>query len=494
MAILKPGESPYKLDRDGKLKENWLLRSTGFAGSSSDRVVEIVLERNPVEIEVSEEGDRGSLTFFFREDGARMVLIRPLRLGGSEVPSELLDKYLAAYRFWARALLEYPLDYTEMTRLDPTDRDFIQVFNIYNYRSLGNEWGIRPLRLAPAPVFLTYALKTGWPGLSVSSKLTDTGFDLGKYGTYHAVLDSNILSYRYPRDKIHRLGGFTSWVFMPWDAGVPGNDRECEVIALTGSNSYRPQHNFAGEKPRIFADFCNKYGINYMNNPDNELGGKGGKHGENVETWVNHYRELARMFKDRPEYAVAFDLINEAANMKPDVYNPLIRRLTDEIRKIDPVHLLYVETCNSWGAVEQFPTLAVTGDPRTVYSFHDYNFRLRGNDRWPSLKWDIQQMYKRWMPAFDFQIENHVRLHLGEFGGYEKGGEFNPCAVTMLHDTFRILDQFNWHFNYYSGRGILWPRKDGSLRPNEVARAFRRYFDLGYFNMYFTPEERKIVK
>ena len=491
---LRPGQSAYRLDRDQKLVENWLLWSPGFAGGAADRPVEIVLEKNPIEINAAQEGDRGSLTFVFAEAGGHAVFIRPLPAPRSEASQNLSEESFATCRFWARALLEYPLDYTEITRLDPGDTGFVQVFDMYDYRSLRSDWDVKPLRLAPAPVFLTYALRTGWPGLTVGNKLTDTGFDLGKYGTYQAVLGSDTVSYRYPRDKMLRLGGFTSWVFMPWDAGVPGNDRECEVISQTGANTYRPQHNFAGEKPRLFADYCNRYGINYMNNPDNVLGGKGGKHGENADAWVSHYRELARTFRDRPEYAVAFDLINEAANMKPEIYNPLIKRLTGEIRKIDPIHLLYVETCNSWGAVEQFPALAVTGDPRTIYSFHDYNFRLRGDDRWPSLRWDIQQMYKRWMPAFDFQLKNHVRLHLGEFGGYEKGGEFNPCAVTMLHDVFRILDQFNWHFHYYPGRGIMWPRADGSLRPNTVARAFQRYFDLGYFNMYFTPEERKVIQ
>jgi hypothetical protein len=491
---LKPGESAYSVSKDGKLAENWFLWSSGFAGSESDRPVEVVLEKNLSELRASEESERGNLTAIFAESGARVVLIRPLRARLSKGEIRLSERELRTCRFWAGALLEYPVGYTEMTRLDPQNKDFVQVFDMYNYESLNNAWGIKPLRLAPASLFLTYALKTGWPELSVDGDLADTGFDLRKYGNYEALPDSNIISYRYPRDKMLRLGGFTSWVFMPWDAGVPGNDRECEVVAQSGANSYRPQHNFAGEKARVFADYCNKYGLNYMNNPDNELGGKGGKRGENVEAWVNHYRELAGMFKNRPEYAVAYDLINEAANMKPEVYNPLIERLTEEIRRLDPLHLIYVETCNSWGAVEQFPNLGVTGDARTIYSFHDYNFRLRDEDRYPSLKWDIQQMYKRWMPAFDFQIKNHVRIHLGEFGGYEKGGEFNPCAVTMLHDVFRIADQFNWHFNYYPGRGIAWPRADGSLRPNTVFWGFKRYFDLGYFNMYFTPEERKIIR
>ncbi len=57
--------------------------------------------------------------------------------------------------------------------------------------------------------------------------------------------------------------------------------------------------------------------------------------------------------------------------------------------------------------------------------------------------------------------------------------------MTLLLDKFRVFDQFGMHFHYYPGRGILWPRSDGSLRPNRVALAFRRYFFRGTFNRHF---------
>lgn len=476
--------SLYDRGKDGALAENWILLWPAFGQKERDRPVQLVFEKRPKRIEaVRDKSGSERVEIEFDAAGARVIAIRPVRLSPPGDGQTLDAAVQRRCRFWSRALLKYPVGFSELIRRDPNEPTSREVTTVYDFITIEDDWKTKDLQIAPLPVLLTYALKLKTPGVAVEGKPVDTELTLGKYGNYLALEGTRKLVYRYPLDRIKRLGGFTSWVFMPWDAGVAGNDRECEAVAQTGSNSYRPQFNFGGEKARIFADYCAKYGLTFIFNPDNNLGKKGGEHGENVDVWVEHYRGLATMFKDRPDDAVAYDLINEAANMKPEVYNPLIKRLTETIRKIDQRHVIYVETCDSWGAVEKFPVLGVTGDPRTVYSFHDYNFRLRGGDRWPTTERDIRNLYARWMPAIDFMIEHNVPIHLGEFGGFERGGEFEPCALTLLDDCFRIFDQFNWHFHYYPGRGIMWPRADGSLRPNMAAIAFRRYFDRGTFDL-----------
>ena len=474
----------YESDKDGALAENWLLVWPNFGQKELDRPLQLVFEKPPRRIEATRDASGiERVEIVFDSDGARVIAVRSVQTappGNGQTLDAAVEKRC---RFWSRALLKYPVGFSELIRRDPKDQARREVTTVYDYIAVADDWKTEAIELAPLPVLLTYALKLKTPGVTVEGEPIDTGLGLGKYGNYRAFEGTRRLVYRYPLDRIKRLAGFTSWVFMPWDVGVEGNDRECEAVAQTGANSYRPQFNFGGEKARIFADYCAKHGLTFMFNPDNNLGKKGGEHGENVEAWVEHYRGLAEMFKDRPDDAIAYDLVNEAANMKPEIYNPLIRRLTETLRAIDKRHVIYVETCDSWGAVEKFPVLEVTGDPLTVYSFHDYNFRLRGGDRWPTLERDVRDLYARWMPAIDFMIEHNAPIHLGEFGGFERGGEFEPNALGLLDDCFRVFDQFNWHFHYYPGRGIMWPRADGSLRPNMAAVAFRRYFDRETFGL-----------
>jgi len=51
-----------------------------------------------------------------------------------------------------------------------------------------------------------------------------------------------------------------------------------------------------------------------------------------------------------------------------------------------------------------------------------------------------------------------------------------------MSDYLRIFDQFGWHWHYYSNRGIVYVRADGSLRESYVQDACRRYFATGRFN------------
>jgi hypothetical protein len=235
------------------------------------------------------------------------------------------------------------------------------------------------------------------------------------------------------------------------DIGMPGSVTELETVKVTGANSYRPQHNQRGDLAREMVRMCLDANLNHVFNIDNALGA--------TDEVFEHYRVLAEMCKDMPADLIAYDLINEPANMAPDFYNPRVKRLTEIIRAIDRKHLIYVETPHSYASVRQFPNLEPTGDARTVYSFHDYEFRLP--PRWPNEDSDVRDILRQFIPAFRYAVENRTPIHLGEFGG--------------------------WHFHYYANRGIVRVREDGSLQESLVQDAYRRYFATGRFTA-FAPE------
>lgn len=530
----------------GQLTANWLLLWIKPLGDSPDLPLLLVLERPPVEIQQVRTAGSSSLLLRFKAPGVRVVCLRPFREGQklnlSLSNASFRRSLVKSCRFWSQASLNFPVEYAEVTRfrklpssaksrgvpqvsLVPLRRGMkpYRVLNPYQpfrqgviehriryfYLLIKDAWGTPPLRLAPLPPPLSRALDKGWsrkasaqqevnwtPSLQIaSSKVVTLLPTLGNWASYRAILGTDRLTFRYAMDPFPRLAGFTSWMFAPSDTGVPGNERECELIAGTGSNSFRPQHNYNNERVTILTDFTNRYGLTYINNIDETLGGPADRvvrdYERFIEEVIQHYQAIAQRIKDRPFWAVAYDLINEPFHHPHEKYNVAMKQLTLAIRELDPVHLLYIEPPESWGAVEKMEVVEPTGDPLTAYSFHDYNFRLRGQDRWPTLERDITSMYRQFLPALRFLIDHKAVIHCGEFGGYEDADQ-NPSVLTMLSDQFRVFDQWAMHFHYYPNRGTVQQRQDGSLRESLVHSAYRRYFARGYFNRYWPEWARSL--
>jgi hypothetical protein len=328
---------------------------------------------------------------------------------------------------------------------------------------------------------------------------------------YRAIQGTDRVAYSYSIEPYPRFIGFTSWMFSGVDAGVPGNKREMELMAAVGANSYRPQHNWSdqlppkwfqdGNKTRVVitADYCKAAGINYMNNIEQTLD----RHQlcrEDYQTWLKtvlfpHFEKLVPQLADRPYWQVAYDLINEPFDHKAVAYNPAMKELTKLVRAKDRMHLCYIEPCEAWGAIQQLALVEPTRDPLTVYSFHDYNFRLhKPEDRWPTLERDIRNIYQMWMPALVYGIKHGVCMHCGEFGGFDGASDDSLAQKTLMNDFFRIFDQFAMHHHYYSGRTIFQRLADGSLRPSNVVRAYREYFRTDPNRYYKKWEGYPVVK
>lgn len=476
------GASVFTAAQD-RMTANWTI-----IVFEKERPILLVFQKHPSTISVMrEEGSISRLKFTFDQPSARVVAIRlgTKAASGPEIANLVRS---GAVRFWSQAALSIPIAYMELSRRDPKNPGRIHHVNVYKYASFKDDWGTKPIRLAPLPSLASRAIEKKFPGLQIHTAVRAVTPVLGGWAAYRVCEGTDRVSYSYPRDRIKRLYGFTSWMFAPSDSGVPGNDRECELIASTGSNSFRPQHNFSGERVRILADYCRKYGLTYTNNIDETLGGPWERvvndYDAFMEDVTKHLVGIAELLKDRGPYEVAYDLINEPFHHPHEKYNPAMKKLTAAIRKVDKTHLLYIEPCESWGAVEKLDVVEPTGDPLTVYSFHDYNFRLRGRDRWPTLERDVTTMYRQFLPAFRFLVDHATVMHCGEFGGFE--GTFrNPCTLTILNDFFRIFDQFGMHFHYYPNRDTVSARADGSLEESLVHEAYRRWKKMGHLGVFW---------
>ncbi|MFQ6133546.1 MAG: glycoside hydrolase family 5 protein, partial [Armatimonadota bacterium] len=493
---LQPGEDGVVYDRvaNGALSENWVLLVEDLARGGR-LPIELVFLRAPDRIvfRASDKGTSG-VTATFDEPGARLFVLRPLKewrgfLGQARtmtaVPLKESDaqQYIEQCRFWSRALLNYPITFSEAFVRDPEDKWALMVADVYNYLELEDEWDTEPIQTAPLPPLATYGLMRDYPGLKVISD-TQTVGSRGIWGDSIAAVGQDHIVYRVPLDPIKRFGGFTSYCFGPTDIGEPGSIKEIETIKRTGSNTFRPQHNQTGERAMKNVQWSWEQGIQNVFNTDEKW----------VPDVVEHFRKLAEQCRDYPPDAIAYDLLNEPETRDPRAYNALIRKITAAIREIDQTHLIYVEVIPPWGPGAKpyprgaFESLEPTGDPLTCYSFHDYEYRLP--PRWPNEEHDTRTLLSRWIPAFRFAIDNRCAIHLGEFGGFEQTEQSvydNACALTLMTDYLNIFDQFGWHWHYYANRGVVRVRKDGSLQESYVQDAYRRYFASGRFNAHRQP-------
>jgi len=522
--VLRPEEdgTVYDAPRHGKPSENWVLLVHDMT-RGGHLPIQIVFLNAPARIAFEGEADKGAraVRIAFGRRGAQFFILRPFQewRGFLAMAQDLtqypgkdkagaparapLDmkraaRHLTAIRLWSRAVLDYPIAFSEAVVPDPADKWSLLVADIYNYQRFADEWSTDPRRMAPLPPLATYGLMTNYPGLACLGKAERIG-SRGIWGDLVAVMDRDIIAYRVPLHRIKRFGGFTSYCFGGTDIGGPGSEKEIETIRRTGANSFRPQHNQTGAPAMRTAAWCREQGIQNVFNADEKW----------VPDIVEHYRILAGACRDFPPDAIAYDLLNEPETRDPIAYGVLLKKITAAIREVDKTHLIYAEAMPAWGpGAKPFPrgafeTLPPTGDGRTVYSFHDYEFRLGrvesagpredsgGSARWPNERHDIRDLLARWIPAFRYSIDQRAPIHLGEFGGYEqvRGQDIyeDACALTMMMDHFRIFDQFGWHWHYYSNRGTIRVREDGSIEESYIQKAARRYFRRGTFNAHW-PE------
>ncbi len=535
-ALALPGEDRivpakgYDVTTDAKLSGNWAVLWLKPASPVDPvRPILLIFQGNPRSITCQKNVTRIKL----RRPGEQVVAVRPwLGLGFADHarPMDLLGPIA----IWSRVARAVPINYANVTRLASPGAlsGNISVANIpagpvleqtviYDYLKTDDEWGTTPVKIAPLPAACGMALDAERPGLKIEKHEWLQVFqENGPVGPYRALLGVDRIRYRYAIEPWPRRTGFTSWMFGNLDAGVPGNRREVELLAWVGADSYRPQHNWSNHPPTytdkdgkvvrlvpesdtrtrvaILADACRDAGIGYVNNIDERLGGKVeqvvGNYDAFIETVCGHYESIARQLTGRPFGQVAYDLVNEPFHHKPGPYNAAMKRLTQRIRAIDKRHLIYIEPPQSWGDAANLPLVRPTGDPLTMYSFHDYTFKLTdAADRWPNETGDIGGLCKAWWPAIAFSLRNCVGLHCGEFGDFKTPTADSLAQKVLLNDCFRLFDQFGMHSHYYSGREVFQRLADGAVRPTNVARAYREYFERGDFSGYYAPPAKSVA-
>jgi len=466
------------------LGENWLLLWSTTKRAAGSRAVLLVFEARPEEISWRADfADPAGLLLRYKAAGPRLALVRPFDESPSAKPS---GAELERCRFWARALLRYPVAYAEQLTFDG---DLCKVRMDYEYVELADNWKTRPVRLAPLPMLFSYALEHDWPQAKAEGSIRDLGCRArsGFYpqmdcGTYRAVVGADHVNYEFARREPRRI----------WrGVGTLGEERSIGEKLFAdldrwGLNSSRPQIPFQSRGWGLFQTYSGRGGL--PESAEVRLAGEGVQFLDEMIAWHRQrgmtcilnwfwdfgrggwseargrqieqfWAAVAERYQDQLPHAVAYSILNEPAGLNWDVYQPFIRRVTKAIRAHDKVHMISIESGGGWAQPEDLDMIEPTGDRNTIYQFHFYGphkeeFRENllyprynsSEDRWRSYEgWE-----ERMLSPIRFQIRHQADVFHGEFGisHLQAAGAAEGWLTDVLdvHEKYRMGWNW-WHYN-----------------------------------------------
>jgi len=262
-------------------------------------------------------------------------------------------------------------------------------------------------------------------------------------------------------------------------------------------------------------DWCGKYDVACILDLHNALGRL---YGGDSRLWTQEHfqdrfvalwEELARRFRDHSAVA-AYELLNEPEPPNDDcaVWNQLHRRTTEVVRRIDPDRTIVLDSVK-YANPHCFSGLELSGDPNTVYSFHNYqpgpyhcqqrreladqstyyypgfiprkppedpqDFDLAHSGTAEGKFWNRFQIMEEWREVLAFRERNNVSLFCGEFG----------CVsdVPEMTDMVYLMDQIS----IFHEQGIDWTLYNAMFRTSD--RYWQTHFDCCLYIDY-SPEGR----
>jgi endoglucanase len=201
------------------------------------------------------------------------------------------------------------------------------------------------------------------------------------------------------------------------------------------------------------------------------------KEGAAVEAFCAQWALLARRYKGIPSARVSFDLLNEPADIKPDVYAPVVRKAVEAIRAEDPERLVIADGLR-WGRepVTELVSLGIGQstrgyDPMRV-SHHRASW-IGGSDRWEEPSWplvegggrtfDKERLRKERIEPWKALEAKGVGVHVGEWGAFQRCPR--KTALAWMKDCLDLWKEAGWGWALWNLRGsfgIVDSRREGT--------------------------------
>lgn len=460
-----------------ELTENWI------ALHSKELDLLIMLVRQPRELVWEKNSFGSNCLYTIYEDSPIIAGILQLESNNDE----------EKYRYWARALRQYPISASEYV-LAEGDSNIQKCVIKYNYLELDGFGTLEPLTIAPVPTLASYANKYNYPNVEIDNVKSVCKL---KYADY-LLREADTVDYKAPavdRSKVMKgvgelfgkekaeyniRGGLTEdemfrrmaeWGFDHCRYAFAFHaDWDIPLVKYVGGPIIE-DNEAIWKRLDEFVQKCNSVGMQMMlcwffneDAPQRDVGGAvrnstrywraKPKTKENAfELW----RRIAKRYAHLPEWAISYDFFNEPAYMNTDHWLEVMKELTTIIRSVDDKHTIVWESADGWAQPHWSLWMKPVQDKNVIYSFHHYgkHWGYAYDEYYPSYKSTTERTHiDPWVEAILFSLKYNVPIHCGEFGismiQPDSDGE------TWLNDYLAFFERFGigWNWWNYSGDDI----------------------------------------
>jgi len=188
---------------------------------------------------------------------------------------------------------------------------------------------------------------------------------------------------------------------------------------------------------------------------------------EALDACAFHWAHLAKRYQGIPNTRVSFDLLNEPKDIPSATYVPVITRLVEAIRDVDPGRLIIADGLR-WGndPVPDLVPLRVGQSTRGYQPFQLTHWKaswVDGSDQWPEPTWPMhagakneynrQRMRREQIRPWRELVDQGVGVHVGEWGAFN----FTPHEVVLswMRDCLELWQQAGWGWALWNFRGAF---------------------------------------
>jgi endoglucanase len=182
-----------------------------------------------------------------------------------------------------------------------------------------------------------------------------------------------------------------------------------------------------------------------------------------VEAFCAQWALLARRYKGIPSSRVSFDLLNEPADLKADVYAKVVRRAVSAIRAEDPDRLVIADGLK-WGR-DPVPELADLGIAQSTRGYDPMRVSHHGaswvnGQNWPEPTWplvengktfDRDRLRRERIEPWKALEAKGVGVHVGEWGAFQKTPR--KVALAWMKDCLDLWKEAGWGWALWNLRG-----------------------------------------
>jgi endoglucanase len=183
-----------------------------------------------------------------------------------------------------------------------------------------------------------------------------------------------------------------------------------------------------------------------------------------LETCAHHWGEFAKRYKGIPNDRLSFDLLNEPADVKEEVYFRVVKRMVAAIRDNDPNRLIIADGLR-WGRdpVHSLAELRVGQSTRGYDPFKLTHYKAgwaSGSDKWAEPTWPmtdgseggtLEKLRRDRIQPWKDLAAKGVGVHVGEWGVFQH----TPHAVTLawMKDVLGLWKEAGWGWALWNFRG-----------------------------------------